>query len=196
MTVIREVEVVPLQIPFVRPFKISKGYVGAPGRPGEHVYLKLVTSDGEVGWGEARPMPSWMYETFESVYTTLRKYISRILVGEDPYNIIRIHEKMEKELAPVVSSGQPFAKSAVDIALHDLVGKFMGAPIHRILGGKLASHVEMSALISGTPEVIADYAREMWGRGYRCFKLKIMGCLLYTSPSPRDKRQSRMPSSA
>ena len=28
------------------------------------------------------------------------------------------------------------------------------------------------------------------------FNDKIMGCLLYTSPSPRDKRQSRMPSSA
>ena len=27
-------------------------------------------------------------------------------------------------------------------------------------------------------------------------KLDIIGCLLYTSPSPRDKRQSRMPSSA
>ena len=26
--------------------------------------------------------------------------------------------------------------------------------------------------------------------------LKVMDCLLYTSPSPRDKRQSRMPSSA
>ena len=26
--------------------------------------------------------------------------------------------------------------------------------------------------------------------------LRAMGCLLYTSPSPRDKRQSRMPSSA
>ena len=26
--------------------------------------------------------------------------------------------------------------------------------------------------------------------------LRSFGCLLYTSPSPRDKRQSRMPSSA
>ena len=28
------------------------------------------------------------------------------------------------------------------------------------------------------------------------FKMVVHGCLLYTSPSPRDKRQSRMPSSA
>ena len=29
-----------------------------------------------------------------------------------------------------------------------------------------------------------------------CNNLDIYACLLYTSPSPRDKRQSRMPSSA
>ena len=175
MVTIKEVEVIPLRIPFIRPFKISRGYVGAPGKPGEHVYLKLVTSDGEVGWGETRPMPSWMYETMESVYTTLKKYISRILIGEDPYNIIKIHKAMDKELAPVVSSGQPFAKSAVDIALHDLIGKLTGTPIHRLLGGKIRDYVEMSALISGTPDAIGDYAKEMWQKGYRCFKLKIMG---------------------
>jgi len=172
---IREVEVIPLRIPFVRPFKISRGYVGAPGKPGEHVYIKIVTSDGEVGWGEARPMSSWMYETMESVYTTLKKYLSEVLIGEEPYSIIKIHRKMEKIIAPAVTSGQPFAKSAVDIALHDLVGKLMGAPIHRLLGGKIHDYVEMSALISGTPDTIADYAKEMWRKGYRCFKLKIMG---------------------
>ena len=31
---------------------------------------------------------------------------------------------------------------------------------------------------------------------FEAFKLWIKGCLLYTSPSPRDKRQSRMPYSA
>ena len=30
----------------------------------------------------------------------------------------------------------------------------------------------------------------------RRFERKVRDCLLYTSPSPRDKRQSRMPSSA
>ncbi len=78
-------------------------------------------------------------------------------------------------IAPAVTSGQPFAKSAVDIALHDLIGKLMGVPIHKILGGKVHDYVEMSAIISGSPDTIADYAKEMWRRGYRCFKLKIMG---------------------
>ena len=175
MTVIKEVEVIPLNIPFVRPFKISRGFVGAPGKPGEHIYVKLVTSDGEVGWGEARPMPSWMYETYEGVYIVLQKYLSKVLVGKSPFALNLIHAEMDKALAPVVSSGHPFAKSAVDIALYDLIGKTLGAPVHALLGGKLSDYVEMSALISGDPESVGEYAKEMWSKGYRCFKLKIMG---------------------
>ena len=37
---------------------------------------------------------------------------------------------------------------------------------------------------------------EFWGREKRCIKRKFHFCLLYTSPSPRDQRGSRMPSSA
>jgi len=83
--------------------------------------------------------------------------------------------ELDRALAPVVSSGQPFAKSAVDIALHDLVGKILGTPIHVLLGGKNRNTVEMSALISGDPETVGEYGKEMWRKGYRCFKLKIMG---------------------
>jgi muconate cycloisomerase len=175
VTVIKSVEVVPLKIPFVRPFKISRGYVGAPGQPGDHVYVKLVTSDGEVGWGEARPMPSWMYETVESVCTSVERYLAKVLVGEDPFNINKVHAEMERVLAPAVTTSMPFAKSAVDIALHDLVGKLTGAPLHALLGGKLRDSVEMAALVSGEPGAVAEYAKELRAKGYRCFKLKIMG---------------------
>ena len=59
--------------------------------------------------------------------------------------------------------------------------------------------------IGGTNNTIADHAREFTRQGYA---VDLIGekvhrggvsadiCLLYTSPSPRDKRQSRMPSSA
>jgi len=175
VTVIRSVEVIPLKIPFVKPFKISKGYVGAPEQPGDHVYLKLVTSDGEMGWGEARPLPSWMYETAESVCTSIEKHLAKVLVGEDPFNINKVHAEMERVLAPAVTTGMPFAKSAVDIALHDLVGKLAGLPLHALLGGRLRGSVEMAALVSGEPGAIAEYAKELWAKGYRCFKLKIVG---------------------
>jgi len=172
---IRDVEVIPLEIPFIRSFKISKGYVGKPGVPGQHVYVKLITSDGEVGWGEARPMPSWMYETMESICVAIKKYLSPVLLNKDPFQLNEIHKELDNALAPVVSSGCPFAKSAVDLALHDLIGKYTGTPLHRLIGGKLTDYVEMAALISGNVNEVADISKEMRRRGYKCFKLKIMG---------------------
>lgn len=173
--IIKEVEVIPLEIPFTRSFKISKGYVGKPGLPGQHVYVKLVTSDGQIGWGEARPMPSWMYETMESIYVAIKKYLGPVLINKDPFQLNEIHRDLERAMAPVVSSGCPFAKSAIDIALHDLIGKYTGTPLHKLIGGKLTDHVEMSALISGDPNEVVDVSRGMRKKGYRCFKLKIMG---------------------
>ena len=48
---------------------------------------------------------------------------------------------------------------------------------------------------------LSDHDRPLADRGIKdaaklCVFVKNKGCLLYTSPSPRDKRQSRMPSSA
>jgi len=172
---IKEVEAIPLEIPFTKSFKISRGYVGKPGLPGRHVYVKITTDDGLVGWGEARPMPSWMYETLESICVAIEKYLGPVLVNKDPFNLNEIYKEFDKVLAPVVSSGCPFAKSAIDIALHDLIGKYTNVPLHKLIGGKITNYVEMSALISGNVEEIVNTSRDMKKRGYRCFKLKIMG---------------------
>ena len=40
-----------------------------------------------------------------------------------------------------------------------------------------------------------EICRELFVRG-RCVAVLLYDCLLYTSPSPRDRQKSRMPSSA
>jgi muconate cycloisomerase len=175
MSAIRMVEAYPLKIPYVRSFVLSRGVVGRPGVPGDHLYVKIETSNGTVGWGEARLMHTWMYETLESAYTSLVNYIAPALKGMDPFSLNLILRKLDKLLTPVVSSGQPFVKSAVETALFDIIGKTTGQPIHRLIGGRICDHVELSAMMSGDPEAMADYARDMASKGYRCFKVKIMG---------------------
>ncbi len=175
MLTIRSVEAYPLKIPYVRPFVLSRGVVGKPGIPGDHLYVRIEASDGTVGWGEARLMHTWMYETLESAYTSLVNYIAPVLKGMDPFSLNLILRRLDKLLTPVVSSGQPFIKSAVETALFDIIGKATGQPIHRLIGGRISDYVELSAMMSGDPEAMADYAREMASKGYRCFKVKIMG---------------------
>ena len=68
----------------------------------------------------------------------------------------------------------------------------------------------VGALVVRNGEIVAQGAHESWGKNHaeiNCLNnldkslpkdelTLYVTCLLYTSPSPRDKRQSRMPSSA
>jgi L-alanine-DL-glutamate epimerase-like enolase superfamily enzyme len=89
------------------------------------IQLEL-TFDGITGYGEAC-MPPYLGESVESVSAFLRKVD---LSGfNDPF-------KMEEILTYVdsLSPGDTSAKAAIDIALHDLVGKMLGAPWYKIWG--------------------------------------------------------------
>ena len=66
----------------------------------------------------------------------------------------------------------------------------------------LSSHKKINGIIHishGKGEHIGRYSwliDRLNTDGYHVISIDHRGCLLYTSPSPRDKRQSRMPSSA
>ena len=60
----------------------------------------------------------------------------------------------------------------------------------------LTDWLELCAFFSDRRRVRIDLINSAFGIGDDTYNRKIHICLLYTSPSPRDKRQSRMPSSA
>ena len=175
MPKIRSVEVFPIEIPFSEPFLLSRGYVGAPGKPGQHVYLKLTTANGQTGWGESRPMPTWSYETMETVCSTLKNHIAPLLLGQDCSSIRSIRSKIDSFITPSVSASQPFAISSVEQALFDILGKEAGLPLHRILGGRLTERMELCYMVSGDVEALAGQAKALRRKGYTCFKIKISG---------------------
>lgn len=82
--------------------------------------------DGLVGYGEAS-MPPYLGESVESV----TRFLSSLDLTQfsDPFRIEEIHDYMDS-----VAPDNRAAKASVDIALHDLTGKIMGQPWHRIWG--------------------------------------------------------------
>ena len=50
--------------------------------------------------------------------------------------------------------------------------------------------------LSDIAEIRASLDRNQTYRGFRSMAIGVSACLLYTSPSPRDRTRSRMPSSA
>ena len=171
---IESIEVFPLNLPFLSEFKISRGSVGGPKAGAPHVYLRITTDTGLVGWGEARPSPRWSYETQESVVTTIRGYLAPALIGIEAGDFHAAREIMDREIAPGITVGQPVAKSGIDMALHDLVAKSHGLPLYRCFGAEQASDVPLSYLVSAdSPEKAEELTSLAYSAGYRGFKVKI-----------------------
>ena len=171
---IEKIEVFPLNLPFLTEFKISRGSVGGPKAGAPHVYIRIATDSGAVGWGEARPSPRWSYETLESVVTTIRNYLAPALVGLDADDFETAHQIMDREIAPGITVGQPVAKSGIDMALHDLAAKSLDLPLYRFLGADRASDVRLSYLVSvDSPAKAEEVTAAAVSTGYTGFKVKI-----------------------
>jgi muconate cycloisomerase len=171
---IARVEAIPARVPFRSEFRIGRGMVGTAGGAGDHVFVRIETTSGRVGWGETRALPSWSYETVASITSAIREHLGPQLLGLDPFQLLTAHRRMYETLTPSVSNGQPFAKSALDIALHDLMGQIAGVPLHALLGGKQRDAVELTfALSIADPESMAAAAAAFPDCG--CFKVKLAG---------------------
>ena len=82
------------------------------------------------------------------------------------------------------------------MAIWDAKGKELNKPLYKLLGGK--SHEEISYFGFAQGEnafEIATDAKKL-ANHLKFLPCKLNICLLYTSPSPRDRTRSRMPSSA
>lgn len=171
---IAQLDVFALTLPMKQSFAIAGGVVGSEVEGAPHVYVKVTDEDGDYGWGEARPSPRWSYETQESVVTTIRHYLRPALLGLCITDVQELHRRMNREIAS--AGGQPLAKAAVDIALHDLIGRKRGESIVELWMGaeKDACSVSLSYLISTRdPEEAANKAEQAIRAGYSGMDVKI-----------------------
>ncbi|MDG7043757.1 MAG: mandelate racemase/muconate lactonizing enzyme family protein, partial [Nitrososphaerota archaeon] len=138
------------------------------------VLVKVETSDGLVGYGEAVPTlrAEPMLHAIEE--------IGRIYTGLDPSEVERNRVEWEKNDFYMHSSFESTsAYSAVDIALWDLIGKSLGAPVHRLMGGLYRERIPVYA--NGwysdckTPDDFAKKADTTVKMGYRALKFDPFG---------------------
>lgn len=103
------------------PFRIAR----SEHRTYDHWLVRL-EQDGDEGWGEAAPSRRYG-ETAATVEAALAELLP--LVGEDPYAVDRIEHALDGHLWENAS-----AKTAISMALHDLLGRRHGLPLYRWLG--------------------------------------------------------------
>jgi len=163
---IERVEVHPVAIPLSRPYRDSTR-VETHSRD---VLVRLVTNEGAEGWGAGAPRSFPTGETQHGLVAVLERVLAGVVIGNDPFAIEAIHEQMAQAVA-----GNHAAKAAIDIALHDLVGRLLGRPVHDLLGGRLRESMPtLDILPLDTPERMAETAVELRGTiGTRAFKVKM-----------------------
>jgi L-alanine-DL-glutamate epimerase-like enolase superfamily enzyme len=164
MVRIEQAEVCVFRFQLEKPFRIA---LGATTEKTE-IIVALYDNHGRVGWGEASPSALILGCTPNTVLSALDLLIPAVL-GEDPRRLSFLVEKMDRVLL-----GNAAAKAAVDLALHDLVGKIYGEPVWRLLGGSFAEPLETDFTVSiDTPEAMAEEARKLVDAGFRAIKVKV-----------------------
>ncbi len=142
---IRAVEAVPFSLPVRRSFRWN----GLDQELGEFVLIRVTTDAGLVGYGEATPLASWGGEfgrhggeTLDTVCSMVEKVLRPHLLGLDPRSVSAIVALMD-----ALAIGHSYAKGAVEMALHDLVGKALGVPLYQVFGGAVRPGVRVAHMV-------------------------------------------------
>ena len=161
--VITEVETIPISLPLVRPNVTALGTVTHSRK----VLVKIHTDESVIGFGEASAYPEYGGGAREDIAASLEA-CTNLLVGEDPFERQALMVRLLRSGATL-----PIARAAIDVALHDLVGKALNHPLSTLFGGGLRDRVDVFYILAGaTPEAIAEdavRARDAW---FRTVKLK------------------------
>lgn len=137
---IASIEALPLRIPF-KPGTRSAASAWDPKglNAVDSLLVKVTTDHGLEGWGEA-----FGFTGAPVTQRAIDEVIAPLCIGQDARRIVPLMREVQKKL-DVFGRGGPLthAISAVDIALWDMAGKAVDAPLHRLLGGgHNGSHIE------------------------------------------------------
>lgn len=132
--------------------------------------LRIETEDGLVGWGESG------LSSREAAVAAVIKDYARFLIGQDSGRIGRIWQQCYRSQYFEGGRVLTAAISAIDIALHDLLGKRLGVPVHQLLGGKQRDVVPTFASFLATSDDQAVAAtRTLVNAGWDCVRIYPAG---------------------
>jgi L-alanine-DL-glutamate epimerase-like enolase superfamily enzyme len=135
----------------------------------EGIRVRIIDSDGRAGLGEA-VAAAVTGETPGSIEYAIRGPLRSAVLGG------RLDE-IEQVLCSIDSAivGNPSAKAALDIAVHDLWARWLDRPLHVLLGGARAEIVTDITISLDEPEVMASAAARRIAEGFGCLKVKLGG---------------------
>ncbi|MEU1301665.1 mandelate racemase/muconate lactonizing enzyme family protein [Streptomyces shenzhenensis] len=147
-------------------------YVMSSGRAAtsqESTLVRISCDDGAQGWGEVCTLAGTYWPAFAGGARAALAELVPALLGVDATNLAAVHSAMDGVLM-----GHAYAKSAVDIACWDLLGKKAGLPVVDLLGGRAQSDFPLyEAVPLSSPDAMADFVKQRSAAGITCFQVKV-----------------------
>ena len=122
---ISQVEIIPVDIPYKMPFRVSYGGVTS----GNFIIVKISTDEGIYGLGSSIGLGK-IGLIRESAMAQIRSISSGLLLGQDPLNTEFLLSKIDS-----IFPANWRVKAHIDYALYDLKGKILDLPVYQLLGG-------------------------------------------------------------
>jgi D-galactarolactone cycloisomerase len=159
-----------LQSKVERPFTSARGWLYGTR---SSCVVEVATSEGITGWGECYG-PAAVNKTLIET-----QYAPRV-IGRDPFDVEAVWEDLYNRIKDYGAQGFAItALSGIDIALWDVMGRAVGRPIHKLIGGAYRTSVQayatglyfidMGRLVEEAVEEALGYREQ----GFRAIKMKI-----------------------
>lgn len=153
-----------------RPFTSARGWLYTTRAS---CLVEIETDEGVVGWGEC-------YGPAAALKAVVDTMLAPRVIGRDPFDVGVVWEDLYNRVKDYGLTGLSVAGiSGIDIALWDVIGRALGKPIHKLLGG--AHRTDLLAYATGLyfidPDRLVEEAVEeanaYAAQGFRAIKMKI-----------------------
>jgi galactonate dehydratase len=139
-------------------------------------FVRIYTDEGIVGTGECNSGgPGFSGFATKAAVLAMKP----LLIGEDPFNINLIYEKLRRlgRYGGVTNAPLIFALTGIDNALYDIVGKALNTPVYKLLGGKFRDKIRLYADChagqTNDPKAYGDKALEVVSEGFSAVKFDV-----------------------
>ncbi len=131
--------------------------------------VKVETNEGLFGWGE-----SGLSGRELAVAGAINHY-REFLIGQDPMRLGAIWQELYRSQYFEGGRVLTAAISAIDIALHDIVGKALGVPVYQLLGGKQRDFIPCFATTPApSGEVLLENIGILLEHKWHCIRITPM----------------------
>ena len=126
--------------------------------------MPVLIANIDEGLGEASPV-----HYYGEDLNTVKNYIDKAskIIGDDPFQLEKLSVDLER-----IAAFNYSAKAAVDMAMHDLIGKKLGVPVYKLFGITPRNDLATSYTISiSDPDSMKKQTEE--NKGYHVYKVKV-----------------------